>query len=120
MKDTKALTILRWTARILSILSIGVVLLFMIGEGFNLSGFKTKTFFMALFFPIGFYLGMMVAWKREGLGGMITVASLAAFYIVHMITSTRFPKGPTLVILALPGFLFLVYGVWIRLKTNTE
>ena len=114
------LSVLRWTARILSILSISIVLLFMIGEGIHLSSFNLQSLLMFLFFPIGLYLGMLVAWKREGLGGIITIASLAGFYLVHRLTSPYFPKGPAYLILALPGFLFLLCGVWMRSRTKSQ
>jgi len=83
----------RWSARVLSILVVGVVLLFAYGEGLNLSHFTATELVLFLFFPIGVCLGMALAWRWEGLGGGVTVASLAAFYLVERVTSSTFPRG---------------------------
>jgi len=60
-----------------------------------------------LLYPGGICLGMMLAWRREGLGGGITVGSLVAFYMLHIATAGSLPKGWAWPILAVPGFLFL-------------
>jgi hypothetical protein len=50
---------------------------------------------------------MILAWWKEGLGGSITVGSLAAFYILYIATAGNLPPGPWWLVLAVPGFLFL-------------
>jgi hypothetical protein len=117
-KQLVLLCALRWSARVLSILAMGVVLLFAIGEGLNLSHFTARELVLFIFFPIGVCLGMGLAWRWEGLGGGITVGSLAAFYLVERLTSLSFPRGFALVALAAPGFLFLVCWQWARLTTK--
>ncbi len=92
-KFSTAVRALRWSARILSILSVGIFLLFAIGEGFNPFRFTAQEAILFLFFPFGVCLGMILAWRWEGLGGGITVASLAAFYLVHRLLSPGFPRG---------------------------
>ena len=109
-----ALRVLRWSARVLSILAVGVVLLFAFGEGLNLSRFTARELVLFLFFPFGVCLGMVLAWRWEGLGGGITVASLAAFYLAQRLMSSSFPRGFALVALAAPGFLFLLCRLWAR------
>ena len=74
----------------------------------NLSRFTVRELLLFVFFPLGFCVGMVVAWWREGLGGGITVGSLAAFYLVDRLVSSSFPRGWAFVALALPGFLFLL------------
>jgi len=113
-----SLCALRWSARVLSILAVGVVLMFGIGEGFNLSHFTARELVLSIFFPIGICLGMALAWRWEGFGGGLTVASLAAFYLVHRLTSSSFPRGFALVALAAPGFLFLLCWLWARSTTK--
>ncbi len=112
------LTALRWSARMLSIFSVGVVLLFVFGEGFNLAHFTVRELILSLFFPLGVCLGMILAWRWEGWGGGITVASLAAFYLAHRLMSPGFPRGLALVVLAAPGFLFLLCSLWSRSTTK--
>ena len=115
-----SLCALRWSARVLSILAVGVVLLFAFGEGLNLSHFSARELVLFLFFPIGVCLGMALAWRWEGLGGGVAVASLAAFYLVERLTSSSFPRGFALVALAAPGFLFLVCWLWTRSTTKSH
>jgi len=109
---------LRWSARILSVLSVGIMLLFAFGEGMNLSHFTPLELALFGFFPLGVCLGMIVAWRWEGLGGDITVASLAAFYLVHRLSSPGFPRGFAFVALAAPGFLFLL--CWLLTRSMTK
>jgi hypothetical protein len=97
---------LRWTARIWSAISVALVLAFIVGEGINPSG--SNEWFGFLFFPLGISVGMILAWWREGLGGSITVGSLLAFYVVHLMTAGTLPKGWAWLAFAAPGFLFLL------------
>ena len=70
---------IRWTARLTGVLSIGVLLLFFIGEGFNPTKLTIKEWILFLFFPFGVMLGLLVGWKREFVGGLIAIISLALF-----------------------------------------
>jgi hypothetical protein len=103
-----SLCVLRWSARVLSIFAVGAVLLFAFGEGLNLSHFTPRELVLFLFFPLGVCLGMILAWRWEGLGGAITVVSLAAFYLADRLMSSSFPRGIALAVLASPGFLFVL------------
>jgi hypothetical protein len=103
-----------WPARALSILSAAILVMFAVGEGLNLSQFTPRELVLFSFFPVGVCLGMAVAWRREVLGGGITVASVAGFYLAHRLLSSGFPRGLAFVALALPGFMFLLGGLWRR------
>jgi len=116
--DPVALTALRWTARVLSILAVGVVLMFAVGEGLNLSHFTGHELVLFVFFPIGVCLGLVLAWRWEGLGGGIVVGSMATFYLVDRLTSSSFPRGFAFVALAVPGFLFLMCSLYERFATK--
>lgn len=118
MKGMK--TTLRWSARALSILVVATLLVFAFGEGLHLSRFTARELLLFVFFPLGFCVGMVVAWWREGWGGGITIASLAAFYLVDRVWSGSFPRGFVFVALALPGFLFLLCSLWTRLAKRTS
>jgi hypothetical protein len=107
-------TILRWLARAFSILSVAILFVFAFGEGLHLWRFTPGELLLFVFFPLGFCVGMVVAWWREALGGGITVASLAAFYLLNRCLSGSFPRGFAFAALALPGLLFLVCGLWTR------
>jgi hypothetical protein len=113
-----SLRVLRLSARVLSLLAVGIVLLFAFGMGLNLSQFHAREFVLFGFFPLGVCLGLALAWWWEGLGGGITIASLAAFYLVHRLWSSSFPRGFAIIALAAPGFLFLLCWLWTRSTTK--
>jgi hypothetical protein len=86
----KSVLALRWTARVWSLASVAVVLAFIVGEGSNPSGPNEWLGF--LFFPFGICAGMVLAWWREGPGGVVTVASLGVFYLFRFATTGVFPS----------------------------
>lgn len=103
--------IVRWTARIWSILSISFLLMMFIGEGLcpkGVAALSTRDLAGMLFFPVGTCIGMIIAWWRELIGGIITVVSFAAFYGALYIMDGRVPRGPWFLIVAAPGILFLL------------
>jgi hypothetical protein len=108
--------IIRWTARIWSIASIGLVLGFLVGEGINPTTAAERLGF--LFFPVGICVGMILAWWKEGLGGSITAGSLLVFYAIHLATSGTLPHGLAWLAFAAPGFLFLLSWYRSRKVTN--
>ncbi|NIN68678.1 MAG: hypothetical protein GTO63_29025 [Anaerolineae bacterium] len=102
--------IIRWIARGWTIASIGFVLLILIGEilfPHTEASFRLRDVILFVFFPIGTFAGMILAWRWELLGGALTVASMAGFYLALRIMDDRFPRGPYFLLIAAPGFLFL-------------
>jgi hypothetical protein len=109
--------VLRWTARLWSIASIGLILGFIAFEGKNPT--TSVEWIGFLFFPLGISLGMIAAWWKEGIGGSITIASLIVFYSYRLATTGILPKGLAWFAFAAPGFLFLL--TWYRSrKTPTQ
>ncbi len=108
--------LIRWTARVWSIATIGLVLLLLVGEGLYPS--TPAEWVGLLFFPFGICAGMILAWWREGLGGGITVGSLLVFYMIHLATGGTFPKGWAWLAFAAPGFLFLL--CWYRSRKRNR
>jgi hypothetical protein len=106
--------ILPWLARALSLVSLFVLLLFFVGEGFNSAALRSREWVLMLFFPLGVAAGMAIAWWREGLGGAITVASLIAFYLTHFLLGSGLPRGWAFVAFASPGLLFLAHWLIAR------
>ena len=98
--------ILRWIARIWSISSIAFISFMVIG---HIVGEESGTFnslhevVQFLFFPSGVYIGMIIAWKWEGLGGIITIISIVAFHMLRHSYSLDFWIDG----LSTPGLLFL-------------
>jgi len=107
----KAETAIRWVARVWSIASLGFVLVMAIGEIVypHAAAPATVRDFVGLsLFPFGTCVGMVLAWRWEGIGGAVTVGSLVAFYALLRIADGRFPRGPYFALVAAPGALFLL------------
>ena len=100
----------RWVARIGSLLSIGLVLLFLFGEQ-ERGRWPTASEWIGLsLWPLGVSAGMVLGWFRERSGGWLTLLALAGFYLWHAIDSGSLPRGPWFVALSAPGLLFLFVG----------
>jgi hypothetical protein len=74
-----------------------------------------------LLFPIGVVVGFGIAWWREGVGGLVTVGSLALFYLWMLGRDGRLPAGPYFLLFAAPGFLHTANALLCRSrKTGTK
>ena len=104
-KSSPLLLIIRWAARISSILFITVFFLMFFGEGFEPDKVTPREWISLFFFPFGLIVGMILAWWKEGLGGAITIGSLIAILIVGDVSGSG---GWFMLICASPGFLFLL------------
>ena len=107
------LFLLRWAARTLSAVSIGTILLFIFGEGsLDFSTSSWKEIGAMLLFPLGLLVGLILGWQEEIKGGALAVGSIAAFYLVYgLALSGSIRQGWWFLIFAVPGFLFLLYGL---------
>jgi len=117
--------IIRWIARIWGTLSL-LFLLLMIGahifgnqepEG---AGFRSSSELLSfIFFPVCTVIGLLLAWRWDGLGGVITVGAIIGFHIIRPdLLFNLMIDG-----LAAPGLLFLAYWLLMRVqdtkKSNT-
>jgi hypothetical protein len=103
-----ALVLFRWSARILSVASTAMLLMFVFGEPFEPSKIAGRELLAMVFFPLGIIVGFVVAWWKEGLGGGITIASLLIFYLIFVtLLREDLARGVWFLVFALPGFLFL-------------
>jgi hypothetical protein len=101
---------LRWTARVLTLLLIGVILAILVGEGFNplnLKGIEVPQ--MALFWTA--CIGMVLAWRWQAMGALLSVGGLILFFAVECAVTGRLPKGLFFYLMLLPGILFLMSSV---------
>lgn len=104
--------VIRWIARFWAALMAAFILFMAIGDvAIDRSGqilhltFR-ESLMMAVFVIV--FLGLILAWKWERLGGWMIVLGMAAFYILDFSFSGDFPRGPFFLIIAFPGFLFLI------------
>jgi hypothetical protein len=107
-----AVSILRWSARVWSLVSLTFILLFFVGEFVaewsTFPGLTSREIIQLLLFPIGVGIGLVVSWRSEGVGGAITVLSFLLFYLVDWLATGTWPRGPYFALLAFPGLLFLL------------
>jgi hypothetical protein len=99
----------RWTARALTALLVGVVLVIFIGEGFNplrLKGIEVVQ--MVLFWTA--CVGMVLAWRWPVSGGSLSIGGMILFFTVELAVTGGFPRGLFFYLMLLPGILFLVDG----------
>jgi len=103
-----AMVLFRWSARLLSIASTALLLLFVFGGRETLK-FAGRQWLAFVFFPVGIVVGFAVAWWKEGLGGGISVVSLLIFYLIFvLLLGGNIARGGWFLVFAIPGFLFLV------------
>jgi hypothetical protein len=120
----KVVRVVRWTARISAGLAAALILLFFIGEGLT-EGFEPilhltarETAMMVAFAAV--WLGLVLGWKWELVGGLLTICGTAAFYLLDYAFSDTFPRGPFFLLFASPGLLFIYCGLKTRKKPGAE
>ena len=96
--------VLLWVARIWSIASVGLLCVFLIGEG--LPPLTVK----AMLFPFGVMIGLMLAWRFERIGGLVAAMSMLLFYGLEYLGHGRFPKGYAFILVSAPSLIFLCCG----------
>jgi len=115
----RTLSIVRWMARIAAVLAAGTILLFFVGEGLSegigplLQMTLRESLMMAAFAVL--WLGLVVGWLWELVGGLLTIGGAIAFYALDYAFSGTFPRGPYFLVLASPGLLFLATA-WLSRK----
>ncbi len=98
--------IVRWFARLWGLASTALLLAFMFGGEESMRPTAREAIAL-LCFPVGVMLGFAIAWRREGLGGAVSVVSLALFYVWMFVLNGKIPLTPYFLLFAGPGFLHL-------------
>lgn len=110
--------LIRVVARGASIVCLAIILLFFLGEDFALGTLSVEEWIGFAFFPVGVLVGLVLAWREEAIGGVITLASVAGFYLVYgWVLNSTFRMGWAFVPFLLPGILFVIYG-YVRAHTS--
>lgn len=100
----------RWMARVWGVASTLLLLAFAFGGAEHLRPTASEAVGLLLF-PVGVVIGFGLAWWREGLGGLVTVVSLALFYVWLFARSGRLDVGPYFLLFAAPGVLHLASAI---------
>lgn len=107
--DHPSITALRWVARFWAAASLLFVLAIVVGEFSSESTDMTASEVIGLLcFPVGVAFGLLIAFRYERAGGWVSVTSLLAFYVWHLVVAGRFPGGPWFALVAAPGAIYIV------------
>jgi hypothetical protein len=103
---------LRWTARVLAVFLVGLVLVFFIGEGefsrFTLSAVEA----ILMTFLFSTCIGMALAWRWPLIGGVISVTGILLYYAVDVVMrGGRFLNNVYFDLMLLAGVLFLLSAI---------
>ena len=114
---------IRWIARIWGSISLAFLVFFvgahliasLTGDGEPLGKFNSESEMISFaFFPVSLIIGLGIAWKWEGLGGLITIAGIIGFHVMR----------PDLIFnvmidgLAAPGLFYIIYWFLTRSWKN--
>lgn len=120
IQKNMTVNILRWIARIWSYIVVAFIVLF-VGAHFFESGSGIGS--MALedaiaftFFPIGLTVGLIIAWWKEGLGGIIATGSIIGFHLTMLFVHGKPDFVLFIELLAVPGPLFIICWLLSRKK----
>jgi len=115
---SRTLTIIRWIARISGLVFAAFWLLMFIGEGLS-SAHETNPIVLrnliGLIAVFLYLLGLILAWKWEGFGGIAAIICIAIF-------AAAVPDAPIpmYAIMALPAILFIICWLMSRSPRPVE
>lgn len=112
---------MKWIARSWGTVILAFVLFFVVagifGDEPDVGLQNTREIIIFALFPVGTLLGLTLALKWEGPGGLIATTSLLGLFVLRpdLLASPVFPLG-----IAPPGFLYLAYWLLSRPKAKSS
>jgi hypothetical protein len=104
---SKSSVIVRWIARITSVIIIlGVLAIYIDEGGFNPLRMTGSEAIMMIFFW-ACVIGLAVAWKWPLIGGLISAISMVLFIVAEFIITGHPPRGVAFETMMIPGLLFV-------------
>lgn len=100
--------IFRRIAQAGSIVSILILGMFVFGGQEQAKFLSVNEILGFALFPVGVVVGFLIAWKWELVGGLVSLLSLAGFYLWHFSNSGNLPAGPWFMIFSSPAIFFLL------------
>jgi hypothetical protein len=114
MKNTvsmsaRLVTIIRWLARIIGTLSVASFLVFFIGDCFTKGGIPigSDRVAMTVFMFITF-IGIAIAWKWEGIGGVTAIVGTIGFTILAPASLAKAAVFFMTAMYGLPALIFVL------------
>ena len=98
----KAAVIIYWAGVVLSLLSVGILMLFIIGEGLPPLNLQSAMF------PFGVMLGLLIAIKYRLTGSLTALTCLSLFYLLEYKQAGCLPGGPWFFYFTSPSLLFII------------
>ena len=121
MNDSKnkkrMMVIIRWIARIVGLLYLAFFLLMLIGEELSSSQESnplTVSAWLGFVFVFIYFVGLILAWKWEGIGGLIAIGGTIGFFVTIQKYSLM------ILIMAAPALLFLICWYLSRSRLQTK
>ncbi len=100
--------LVRWSARVTSLLSFGLVMVIAIGQGGPPNPLRQPRPVQLEFAALGLMLlGFVIGWMQEGLGGLLVLLGLVGLNAVELTVNGR-PALGAFPLFAVPGALFLL------------
>lgn len=114
MKNTAFMKIIRWTARIIGTLLVVFSLIFFIVsliEDSQNQGLGLEAYNIIVFAVLGIgFAALILAWWKEGLGGIIALISFIVFNILAAVSPVEGSRYMiSLLFPLLPSILYLLY-----------
>ncbi len=100
------LLILRWSARATSVLVLGMIGAFLVGNGINAARLSPHEWILMLFL-LWTFVGLIVAWRWPFPGGALSLVGLIGFFALEWFVTGQLPAGWFFPALAVPGVLFV-------------
>ena len=111
--ETSFQHILRLMARGAAIVCLTIIILFMIGGDFVFGSILGGDWIGFLFFPVGVFVGLVLSFREELIGGTLTVISILSFYLIYgLLLNSSMSQGWALLPFLVPGLLFVAYGLF--------
>jgi len=109
-KSPKFISGIRIVAKVLSAFSIvfllgSIITMFFPEEGDE--GFKTIELIALIFFPIGVLIGLIITWKKEKLGAIISLVSMFIFYLLIIVPRGAWRAMPITLLIVSPGVIYI-------------
>lgn len=116
------LAVLRWFARVWAaavVAFVGVFLLIHLLGAIGGLTFRGNTFELIRFlcFPTGLVAGLLLGWRWELWGGLVTIGSIAGYHLVNVVAMNDVPFDWLITSFAFPGILYFLSAVLHRSET---